>query len=48
VAGGDVRGGEVIVRRQRLYRLIDLPLVGPHTLELRIDPGISGYAFTFG
>jgi cytochrome c biogenesis protein CcdA/thiol-disulfide isomerase/thioredoxin len=48
LAGGDVRAGTVNVRRQRLYRLVDLPRVGRHTLDLRIDPGISGYAFTFG
>jgi cytochrome c biogenesis protein CcdA/thiol-disulfide isomerase/thioredoxin len=48
LAGRDLRGGVVTVRRQRLYRLLDLPGVGRHELELRIDPGISGYAFTFG
>ena len=48
VAGGDVNGGVVAVRRQRLYRLIDLPRAESHTLELRFEPGVSGYAFTFG
>jgi cytochrome c biogenesis protein CcdA/thiol-disulfide isomerase/thioredoxin len=48
LAGSDVRGGVATVRRQRLYRLVDLPRVSRHELELRIDPGISGYAFTFG
>ena len=48
LAGRDVRGGQVTVRRQRLYRLVDLPGVARHELELRIGPGISGYAFTFG
>jgi cytochrome c biogenesis protein CcdA/thiol-disulfide isomerase/thioredoxin len=48
LAGRDVRGGQVTVRRQRLYRLVALPGVARHELELRIDPGISGYAFTFG
>ena len=33
---------------QRLYRLIDLPEAGRHRLQLRFDPGIEGYAFTFG
>ena len=33
---------------QRLYRLVDLPEAGEHTLELRFDDGIEGYAFTFG
>ena len=35
-------------REQRLYRLIDLPEAGRHRLQLRFDPGIEGYAFTFG
>jgi cytochrome c biogenesis protein CcdA/thiol-disulfide isomerase/thioredoxin len=48
LAGSDVRGGVATVRRQRLYRLIDLPQVGRHELALRIARGISGYAFTFG
>jgi thiol-disulfide isomerase/thioredoxin len=36
------------VRRQRLYTLVDLPRVGRHDLELQLDPGVNGYAFTFG
>jgi cytochrome c biogenesis protein CcdA/thiol-disulfide isomerase/thioredoxin len=47
-AGRDVRGGAVRVRAQRLYRLIDLPRAGTHLLDLRFQPGISGFAFTFG
>jgi thiol-disulfide isomerase/thioredoxin len=47
-AGGDVSGGNASVTRQRLYRLVDLADAGRHTLELRFDPGISAYAFTFG
>jgi hypothetical protein len=43
-----VRGGDVTVRGQRLYRLVDLPRVERHELELRPQTGISGYAFTFG
>lgn len=38
----------VRVRAHRLYRLVDLPRVGEHTLTLDFEPGISGYAFTFG
>jgi cytochrome c biogenesis protein CcdA/thiol-disulfide isomerase/thioredoxin len=38
----------ITVRRQRLYTLADLPRPGRHELELRPEPGISGYAFTFG
>jgi cytochrome c biogenesis protein CcdA/thiol-disulfide isomerase/thioredoxin len=47
-AGEDVSDGRVTVGGQRLYRLVDLPKGGRHTLELRFEPGISGYAFTFG
>jgi hypothetical protein len=47
-AGEDVAGGVVTVRRQRLYRLVRLPKVEQHVLTLRLDPGIAGYAFTFG
>jgi hypothetical protein len=47
-AGEDVSGGAVTVTRQRLYRLVDLPEADRHVLELRFDPRISGYAFTFG
>jgi thiol-disulfide isomerase/thioredoxin len=36
------------IRRQRLYTLVDLPRAGAHELELRPEPGIHGYAFTFG
>jgi cytochrome c biogenesis protein CcdA/thiol-disulfide isomerase/thioredoxin len=48
LAGGDVRGGGVTVRGQRLYRLVDLGRPGRHTLTLELPPGVSGYAFTFG
>ncbi len=47
-AGDDVRSAAATVVKQRLYRLVDLPAAGRHTLELRFDPGIEGYAFTFG
>ena len=48
LAGDDVSGGVATVDEQRLYRLVDLPEAGEHTLTLRFAPGISGYAFTFG
>jgi cytochrome c biogenesis protein CcdA/thiol-disulfide isomerase/thioredoxin len=48
VAGADVRGGAVTVRRQRLYSLVRLPSTQEHVLTLRFAPGVSGYAFTFG
>ena len=47
-AGADVHGGAATISNQRLYRLVDLPQAGRHTLELRLQPGIQGYAFTFG
>ncbi|MEA2220785.1 MAG: hypothetical protein QOJ35_3411 [Solirubrobacteraceae bacterium] len=47
-AGDDVHGGVVTVRRQRLYSLVDVGAVQEHVLTLRFDPGVSGYAFTFG
>ena len=48
LAGADVRRGAATIRAQRLYRLVDLPAVSQHRLTLRFDPGITGYAFTFG
>lgn len=47
-AGSDVRHGRVQVSAQRLYRLVDLPRVERHRLRLTLQPGIAGYAFTFG
>jgi cytochrome c biogenesis protein CcdA/thiol-disulfide isomerase/thioredoxin len=47
-AGSDVHGGLVTVRRQRLYALVSLPGEGRHHLRLRLSPGVSAYAFTFG
>jgi cytochrome c biogenesis protein CcdA/thiol-disulfide isomerase/thioredoxin len=47
-AGEDVHNGVATISSQRLYRLVDLPKAGTHTLELRFAPGIEGYAFTFG
>ena len=47
-AGEDVRDGRVTVRRQRLYRLVRLDRPESHVLTLRLDPGLSGFAFTFG
>jgi len=47
-AGADVRDGVVTVRGERLYALVSLPSDQQHRLELRVAPGISGYAFSFG
>ena len=43
-----MRDGVATVGPQRLYRLVDLPEAGPHRLDLNFEPGIYGYAFTFG
>jgi hypothetical protein len=48
LAGPDVHGGSVLVDRQRLYRLVELPEAQRHLLTLELAPGVSGYAFTFG
>jgi cytochrome c biogenesis protein CcdA/thiol-disulfide isomerase/thioredoxin len=47
-AGEDVRDAVVTVRRQRLYRLVKLGSPAEHVLRLRLDAGVSGFAFTFG
>jgi thiol-disulfide isomerase/thioredoxin len=47
-AGPDVHDGVVTVQRQRLYSLVKVDSVQDHVLSLRLDPGVSGYAFTFG
>ncbi|HEY2283237.1 MAG TPA: cytochrome c biogenesis protein DipZ [Solirubrobacteraceae bacterium] len=47
-AGADVHGGVVTVRGQRLYTLVSLPRDEQHRLTLRLAPGVTGYAFTFG
>jgi cytochrome c biogenesis protein CcdA/thiol-disulfide isomerase/thioredoxin len=38
----------VDVDGQRLYTLMQRPKSGEHELLLRFDPGVKGYAFTFG
>ncbi|MGH2953038.1 MAG: cytochrome c biogenesis protein DipZ [Solirubrobacterales bacterium] len=48
LAGEDVSGGRATIDEQRLYRLVELPRAGRHALGLRFDPGVTGYAFTFG
>jgi hypothetical protein len=47
-AGKDISGGVARIDEQRLYRLVELPEAGRHTLRLEPDPGIAGFAFTFG
>jgi hypothetical protein len=36
------------VHNERLYSLVSLPGDQQHRLSLRLAPGVSGYAFTFG
>jgi hypothetical protein len=47
-AGEDVMGGAVTVTGERLYRLVSLPAAQERRLTLRFQPGVTGYAFTFG
>jgi len=48
LAGADVHDGVATIRGERLYRLVELPRAERHVLSLQLDPGITGYAFTFG
>jgi cytochrome c biogenesis protein CcdA/thiol-disulfide isomerase/thioredoxin len=48
LAGPDVRGGVARVGAQRLYRLVDFGRVERRVVTLEFEPGVSGYAFTFG
>jgi cytochrome c biogenesis protein CcdA/thiol-disulfide isomerase/thioredoxin len=47
-AGSDVHDGVVTVRRQRLYNLVRVNATEEHLLQLRPDPGVTAFAFTFG
>ena len=47
-AGADVHDGIVTVQGERLYTLVSLPHDERHHLTLRFEPGVTGYAFTFG
>jgi thiol-disulfide isomerase/thioredoxin len=47
-AGSDVHRGVLTVTGQRLYTLVSLPRDERHHLRLRLAPGVTGYAFTFG
>jgi hypothetical protein len=48
LAGPDVHGGSATVGAQRLYRLVDFGRVQRQLVTLELDPGVAGYAFTFG
>jgi len=48
LAGEDVTDGVATIDEHRLYRLVDLPKAERHTLTIEPEPGIAGYAFTFG
>lgn len=47
-SGRHVKSGVARIDGQRLYALVDLDEVESHRLTLRVDRGVSGYAFTFG
>jgi cytochrome c biogenesis protein CcdA/thiol-disulfide isomerase/thioredoxin len=47
-AGADVHDGVVTITHQRLYSLVSLPDDEQHRLTLRLSPGVTGFAFTFG
>jgi cytochrome c biogenesis protein CcdA/thiol-disulfide isomerase/thioredoxin len=47
-AGEDVHGGVAVVGAQRLYRLVDFGRVERRVVTLEFEPGVAGYAFTFG
>jgi cytochrome c biogenesis protein CcdA/thiol-disulfide isomerase/thioredoxin len=47
-AGPDVHGGVAVVGPQRLYRLVDFGAVARRVVTLEFEPGVAGYAFTFG
>ena len=46
--GGDVSDGIVRVGRSDLFRLVALPEVGTHVLQIEADAGFRLYTFTFG
>jgi thiol-disulfide isomerase/thioredoxin len=46
VDGG--RSRQVTVREQRLYTLVSLKRAAKHDLRVKLAPGLSAYAFTFG
>ncbi len=48
LSGSDLHDSSVTVSFQRLYRLVELPNVQHHVLTLELEPGVTGYAFTFG
>jgi cytochrome c biogenesis protein CcdA/thiol-disulfide isomerase/thioredoxin len=48
LAGADVHNGALTVTNERLYSLVSLHGDQQHRLSLRLQPGVSGYAFTFG
>lgn len=43
-----MRDGVATVRGQRLYGLVKREALAERVLTLRLDPGVSGFAFTFG
>ncbi|MHB8491043.1 MAG: redoxin domain-containing protein [Solirubrobacteraceae bacterium] len=48
LAGGDVHGGSVTIRSDRLYKPISLPSVQTHHVTVEASPGVSVFDYTFG
>lgn len=47
--GVDVKNGVVLIKEDRLYKLINNPQSGARTLRLEIEsPGLKAFTFTFG
>jgi hypothetical protein len=41
--------GTLTIDADRLYKVVDLPGYGVHTLELKLESGVlDAYTFTFG
>jgi len=47
-AGIHVKNGYVDVQKDQLYRLIENETYGSHILEIKVQPGLKAFAFTFG
>jgi len=44
----DSSNGEVSVKEEKLYRLVENPEHGEYTLEIEVGPGFKAFTFTFG
>ena len=48
VAGRDVKNSELFIQNEQLYRIINNGEEGTHVFDLRVQPGVRAFAFTFG